>query len=493
MLFSYTQLPLDDKTWRRINMRKVSHLVGAEILHNLYNRHWPRINSLRFRHTITNFKHGIVESYAPINEWTYLQHWLSKKFLAIDPILIREIEAIMNPSYDLVDEIMQRIDTADLQSISDQELALLLIDIVDYPLGDIYKLNVVQIEYSLNFALHALLGNYEPNALDRNELLAQLLAPGELTAAQEEEVAFGEIVIFGRSRGVANPNASDGVMKRIKDHYAKYAASHCAYGEEPPTLEDYTNKYIFMYMQGKSPLSKEEAEENVARQLKQSQKMLTKLRDDKLTMLCTLMAKIGVFRDRNKAKLGETVIRRLHILDEISRRTKVARTDINYYLMAELTALLDTGEQLPPTVLKDRKSNGVNFTRSEDVAAGVKSIASSTSDGNREDTLQGICASPGKITAKAKIIRTKDDIVKVEPGDIMVAIGTDFDLLEIMNLSGGIITEEGGLLSHASVVSRELKKPCLIGVPQATLQLHDGDELKLDATEGKVYIFERAK
>ncbi len=110
MLFAYTQLPLDDKTWQRINMRKVSHLIGAEMLHNLYNRHWPRINSLRFRHTVTNFKHGTVEAYAPIDEWKYMQHWLSQRFLALDPILLREIEAIMHPTYEFVDEVIQRVD-----------------------------------------------------------------------------------------------------------------------------------------------------------------------------------------------------------------------------------------------------------------------------------------------------------------------------------------------------------------------------------------------
>lgn len=55
-----------------------------------------------------------------------------------------------------------------------------------------------------------------------------------------------------------------------------------------------------------------------------------------------------------------------------------------------------------------------------------------------------------------------------------------------MNVCSGIITEEGGLLSHASVVSRELKKPCLIGVVNATKLLKIGDSIGLDATEGKI-------
>jgi pyruvate,water dikinase len=102
--------------------------------------------------------------------------------------------------------------------------------------------------------------------------------------------------------------------------------------------------------------------------------------------------------------------------------------------------------------------------------------------------IPGICASQGKVSGQAKIITSKDDISKMRPGDIMVAIGTDFDLLEIMHLSAGIITEEGGLLSHASVVSRELGKPCLIGVANATKFLKDGDQITLDATKGTILI-----
>lgn len=491
MLFPYTELPLDDQTWRRINMRKVAHLIGAEMIHNLYDRHWPRINSLRFRHTITNFKQGVVESYAPIEEWSYLQRWLSQKFASLDPVLIREIEAIINPSYDFVHEVMRKVDEADLENINNQELALLLIDIMDFSLGDIYKLNVVQIEYSLNFALHNLLGQYEPNAIDRNQLLARLIAPGELTVAQEEEVAFNEIVAEGHNRNVKEPDNDQEIMRLIKEHHGNYAPTHCAYGEVPPSLEDYVNKYLFMYSLDKHLLTKSEALEQVARQREQSKKLLAKIKDENLAQLCGLMAKIGVFRDRNKAKLGETVVRRLRILDEISRRTGINRADIDYYLMAELVALLDKGQSLPDKTLQERKNGGVCFERNEHLLMGIKAIVA-VDDTDSSKSMHGICASPGQISGKVKIIHSKDDAPKVNPGDIMVAIGTDFDLLEIMNRSGGIITEEGGLLSHASVVSRELRKPCLIGVPQATILLKDGDEVQLNATEGTIQIAKRA-
>jgi phosphohistidine swiveling domain-containing protein len=481
---------MDDQTWRRINMRKVAHLIGAEMLHNLYNRHWPRINSLRFRHTITNFKQGTVESFAPNNEWAYMQRWLSQKFLENDPVLIREIQNIMNPDYEFVHEIMKKVDTTDLESLSDQEVALLLIDIMDYPLGEIYKLNVVQIEYSLNFAIHKLLESYEPSTMERNELLARLIAPGELTVSQVEEIAFHKLLIRGKELGIVNPEESPEVMHMLAAHHEQYAPTHCAYGELPPVITDYLNKYKFLIGGDKPFLDEAQALDQVRKQKQQSDKMLAKLNNPTLTGLCGLMAKIGVFRDYNKAKLGETVIRRLQILDEIARRTNVARDDLNYYLMAEITTLLDTHEGVDMAVIDVRKADGVCFIRNEDVYPGVRPIAQ-TKRADATDEVKGICASPGHTKGVAKIVMSKDDISKVDPGDIMVAIGTDFDLLEIMNLSAGIITEEGGLLSHASVVSRELKKPCLIGVSDATKQLHDGDMLELDATGGVIRILKK--
>lgn len=490
MLYFADQPQLDDKHWRRINMRKVAHLIGAEMIHNLYNRHWPRINSLRFRHTITNFNNGIVESYAPINEWSYLQRWLSEKFIALDPVLLREIEAIFNPSYEFVDDIMSKIDKADLEDVSNKELALMLIDIMDFPLGDIYKLNVVQIEYSLNFALHRLLEEYEPSELDRNELLARLIAPGELTVAQEEEVTFSRIITTGKDRKAADPKLDDEVMSLIRKHYEQFAPTHCAYGEVPPSLDDYLNKYRFIYDLNKSPLTAELAIENVKDQLARSQEMLARLGSEKITRLCRLMAQIGVFRDKNKAKLGETVIRRLKILDEISRRTGTIRDDLNYYLMSELTNLLDIGQSLDKEALQMRKKQGISFVRNEDVILGSQAIASNASK-TSEKVTTGICASAGNVTGPVKIVHSSSDIGKIESGDIMVAVGTDFDLLEIMNQSSGIITEEGGLLSHASVVSRELKKPCLIGVANATAIFKDGDILRLNATEGKITIIKQ--
>ena len=107
---------------------------------------------------------------------------------------------------------------------------------------------------------------------------------------------------------------------------------------------------------------------------------------------------------------------------------------------------------------------------------------------SRGNFLKGVCASGGVVIGKATIVLNKNDATKVKKGNIMVAVGTDFDLMEAIQISSAVITEEGGLLSHAAVVCREMIKPCCIGVAHATEILNDGMKIKVDANNGIITI-----
>ena len=81
---------------------------------------------------------------------------------------------------------------------------------------------------------------------------------------------------------------------------------------------------------------------------------------------------------------------------------------------------------------------------------------------------------------------------KVEKGDILVSSRTYPDLLPAMKRSAAIISELGGLLSHAAIVSREMQIPCLVGVRNATTRIKDGDMLEIDTEKGTIKIIEKA-
>ncbi len=102
------------------------------------------------------------------------------------------------------------------------------------------------------------------------------------------------------------------------------------------------------------------------------------------------------------------------------------------------------------------------------------------------DRVQGVCAFSGKIRGKAKIVLTEKDISKVEKGDVLIAPGTQPSFVPAMENCSAIVTNDGGLLCHAAIVSRELKIPCVVGTKYATKVFKDNDLIEVDAEKGIV-------
>lgn len=92
----------------------------------------------------------------------------------------------------------------------------------------------------------------------------------------------------------------------------------------------------------------------------------------------------------------------------------------------------------------------------------------------------------GKAKGAVKIVIRPADMSKMNKGDILVSIATDPDIVPAMKKAAAIITEQGGVTSHAAIVSRELHIPCVIGTKIATRVLKDGDRVEVDATMGLV-------
>ncbi|MBI5224516.1 hypothetical protein HY989_01465 [Candidatus Micrarchaeota archaeon] len=100
--------------------------------------------------------------------------------------------------------------------------------------------------------------------------------------------------------------------------------------------------------------------------------------------------------------------------------------------------------------------------------------------------LKGQGASPGKVIGKVALILSITEISKVKRGDILVASSTMPAFVPAMEKAAAIVTNEGGLLSHAAIISREFGKPCVVGTKIATKVLKDGDLVEVDANKGTV-------
>ena len=115
-----------------------------------------------------------------------------------------------------------------------------------------------------------------------------------------------------------------------------------------------------------------------------------------------------------------------------------------------------------------------------------ESTAEESDDGAGEVALTGFGASPGKVAGKVRIVRTLDHLDRVGEGDLIVAEMTTPDMVPAMERAAGIITDEGGMTSHASIISRELGVPAVVGTGDATEVLSDGEVVTVDGDKGTV-------
>ncbi|MCD4760577.1 hypothetical protein K8R42_01640 [bacterium] len=98
--------------------------------------------------------------------------------------------------------------------------------------------------------------------------------------------------------------------------------------------------------------------------------------------------------------------------------------------------------------------------------------------------LEGTVAYEGKIKGKVKIVNLVEEMDKFEEGDILVSLNLNPALMPIIKKSAAIVSDEGGMICHAAIVSRELGIPCVIGTNVATKVLKDGDLVEVDANNG---------
>ncbi len=101
--------------------------------------------------------------------------------------------------------------------------------------------------------------------------------------------------------------------------------------------------------------------------------------------------------------------------------------------------------------------------------------------------LEGLGASPGIGVGNVRVIENMEDLTKIKKGDIMVTEMTNPDMVVSMQKATAIVTDEGGMTSHAAIVSREMGIPAIVGTSQATNVLKDGMKITVDGTNGKIY------
>lgn len=102
--------------------------------------------------------------------------------------------------------------------------------------------------------------------------------------------------------------------------------------------------------------------------------------------------------------------------------------------------------------------------------------------------LQGIAASRGEVDGVARVVAGPEDFRRVQPGDVLVTTTTTPAWTPLFASLAGLVTETGGVLSHAAVVAREYRLPAVVGLEGATERIPDGARIHVDGSQGRVVV-----
>ena len=101
--------------------------------------------------------------------------------------------------------------------------------------------------------------------------------------------------------------------------------------------------------------------------------------------------------------------------------------------------------------------------------------------------LEGVAASPGIGFGKTKIVKSSADLEKIKKGDVLITKMTNPDMVVAMQKASAIVTEEGGITSHAAIVSREMGIPSVVGAREATIKIKENEIITVNGFTGKIY------
>ena len=190
-------------------------------------------------------------------------------------------------------------------------------------------------------------------------------------------------------------------------------------------------------------------------------------------------------------------------LDELARLNKMKRGDLFFYTYEELQSLLNKHEKVASRTVQDRKRGYVYLIKDgKPVLFTGKKFRAISNElrkayiGKNVKELKGRAVSGGIVRGKVQLVLNNSknldaQIRRFKKGMILVTEMTRPKTLIACYRARAIITDEGGIVSHAAITARELKIPCVVGTKIATKVLKNGDMVEVNAAKGIIKILEK--
>lgn len=256
------------------------------------------------------------------------------------------------------------------------------------------------------------------------------------------------------------------------------------------------------FMQEMSKLTKEKAKEEKSRieteisnNIENVKKIKAKIKDERASLFADVVVEYTFLRTERVDMLKKLQASGRRIFDLLAELLKEetgkdwTRVETVKLMNKEINSYL-AGISKPDFEKTKSRDRFVFYRNPEDeiiienpeIVSGITKILQS--DNTKQ--IKGAIAFKGTVKGKVSIILSKADLHKISEGSILVARTTMPDYIHAMEKAAAFVTEEGGITSHAAIIARELKKPCIVGTGNCTKELKDGDMVEVDADKGIV-------
>jgi phosphohistidine swiveling domain-containing protein len=403
-------------------------------------------------------------------------------------------------------KVVHELETSDLAALQDKELTDLYIRFMEAQIK-IWAIPLTSNNISTcadKVWVPAILKKYGQKGIEE---FTTLSTPTEDSFIKTEEKELLRIAAeYHNSSETANKSA----IIKIKSHAEKFHWITNNYKDVKKLDEGYfleKIKHIKNPTQSQHDLGEEERKFMSKHASLLKKNMFTKEECTK----ALLVAEAAILQDRRKRNNLISLYYIFEFLKEFSKRTSYSFEELcttSYFEMKQIALSLDS-------VKRDEIKDKAYVVPKSELASRVRCCAVLIEIGSGElglgkvyggkeaeelfriidtaddvkkgvEELRGVSASLGKAKGRARIVLDVSNVKQFNEGDILIASMTRPEYMPLMKKAAAIVTNEGGISSHAAILSRELRKPCIIGTKFATKVFKDGDIVEVDADKGIV-------
>lgn len=329
--------------------------------------------------------------------------------------------------------------------------------------------------------------------LGSNQAVTEILYPLDISHFQKYEVDILKLCTKLNKTEITSKYLLSNFKNQVMLLLENYAWISAGFNDQPKTIEKITDEIKDILSTGKSSeqLLKEKIHQIESSQStrKNLESRLSKILSEKDYGFVKLAQQLTNQVQKRIEAVLELIYLSRTLYNKISNKVGLVVEDMKYLTPDEISKLITADN------IKEYK-NLIYERKSRMIIKFLDGKVKLLNDFRFEDTttnsnLKGQVAYPGIVEGIVKIVNNPSENGKVESGNILVSSRTSPELVPAMNKAGAIISELGGLLCHAAIVSREMKKPCIVGVKNATQLLKDGDYILVNADSGFVKIIKK--